>query len=129
MTSLVGPSRAVLRRSALAVSAATLAILVASCSSSPTTHADTSTSVTRSTASTSATTATTATTSPANPTETAILNAWQSALEALYTYLQGLGSRTGRIWSAVRPVPISGRSSRTTSSIRRSSRRTSSSSG
>lgn len=88
MTSSVGPSRTVLRRSAFALSAAALAVLVASCSSSPTTHADTSTSVTRSTASTSVTTATTATTSPANPTETAILNAWQSALQALYTYLQ-----------------------------------------
>ena len=88
MTSSMGPSRAALRMSVFALSAAALAILFASCSSSPTTHAETSTSVNSSTASTSATTATTGSTSPANATETAILNAWQSALQALYTYLQ-----------------------------------------
>ncbi len=88
MTSSVGPSRAVLRRSAIALAAAALAVLIAGCSSSPTTHAETSTSVTRSTASTSATTATTGSTSPASATETAILNAWLSAQQTLYAYLQ-----------------------------------------
>lgn len=88
MTSSVGPSRAVLRRSAIVLATGALAVLVAGCSSGPTTHADTSTSVTRSSVSTSATTATTGSTSPANATETAILNAWQSALQALYAYLQ-----------------------------------------
>ncbi len=89
MTSSVGPSRAVLRRSAFALSVPALAILVASCSSGPTTHADTSTSVARSTASTTSTTATTATSNPASETQTAVLNAWQSAQQTLYAYLQG----------------------------------------
>ena len=88
MTSSVGPSRAVLRRSAFALSVPALAILVASCSSGPTTHADTSTSVARSTASTTSTTATTATSNPASETQTAVLNAWESAEQTLYGYLQ-----------------------------------------
>jgi hypothetical protein len=85
----VRPSKAMLKRSAIALSGVVLTIVMASCSSGPATHAATSTSVTRSTASTSATTATTATSSPASATQTAILNAWQSAEQTLYAYLQG----------------------------------------
>jgi hypothetical protein len=62
-----------------------MAVVMAGCSSGPTTHASTSTSVTRATGSASTTT----TSSPASATQAAVLNAWESAQQTLYGYLQG----------------------------------------
>jgi hypothetical protein len=58
---------------------------MAGCSSGPATNASTSTSVTRTTGSAG----TTSTSSPASATRTAVLNAWESAEQTLYGYLQG----------------------------------------
>ena len=86
MTSAVRPATAMLMRSAAVLSAAVMAIVIAGCSSDPAPHASTSTSVTRTTRST---TTTTTTSSPASATQTAVLNAWESAEQTLYGYLQG----------------------------------------
>ena len=86
MTSAVRPATAMLMRSAALLSAAVMAIAIAGCSSDPAPHASTSTSVTRSTGSTSSTTTTTS--SAASATQTAVLNAWESAEQTLYGYLQ-----------------------------------------
>jgi hypothetical protein len=75
------------RRSAAILFAVVMAIVMAGCSSGPTPHASTSTSVTGTTGSTSTTTTTTS--SPASATQTAVLNAWESAEQTLYAYLQG----------------------------------------
>ncbi len=85
MTSTVTPAKTMVTRSAAILSAIVMAIVMAGCSSGPTPHASTSTSVTRTTGSTSTTT----TSSPANATQTAVLNAWESAEQTLYGYLQG----------------------------------------
>ena len=82
MTSTVTPGKTMLMRSAAILSA----IVMAGCSSGPTPHASTSTSVTRTTGSTSTSTTTS---SPASATQAAVLNAWQSAEQTLYGYLQG----------------------------------------
>ena len=82
MTSTVTPGKTMLMRSAAILSA----IVMAGCSSGPTPHASTSTSVTRTTGSTSTSTTTS---SPASATQTAVLNAWESAEQTLYGYLQG----------------------------------------
>ena len=85
MTPPVTPAKTMLMRSAAILSAVVMAVVMAGCSSGPTTHASTSTSVTRTTGSTSTTT----TSSPASATQTAVLNAWESAEQTLYGYLQG----------------------------------------
>ena len=82
MTHAVTPPKAMLRR---AVSAVAIAVVAAGCSSGPTTHPGTSSSVTRTTGSS----ATTTTSTPAGTTQTAVLNAWESAEQTLYGYLQG----------------------------------------
>ena len=87
MTPAVRPATAMLMRSAAVLSAAVMAIVIAGCSSDPAPHASTSTSVTQTTRST--TTTTTTTSSPASATQTAVLNAWESAEQTLYGYLQG----------------------------------------
>ena len=86
MTSAVRPATAMLMRSAAVLSAVVMAIAIAGCSSDPAPHASTSTSVTRSTGSTSSTTTTTS--SAATATQTTVLNAWESAEQTLYGYLQ-----------------------------------------
>lgn len=88
MTSAVRPATAMLRRSAAVLSAAVMAIVITGCSSDPAPHASTSTSVTRATRSTTTTTSAT-TSSPTNATQAAVLNAWESAEQTLYGYLQG----------------------------------------
>lgn len=67
--------------------AALIPIVLAGCSSDPAPHASTSTSVARTTRSTATTTTTTS--SPATATQSAVLNAWESAEQTLYGYLQG----------------------------------------
>ncbi len=85
MTPPVIPAKTMLMRSAATLSAVAMAVVMAGCSSGPATQASTSTSVTRSTGSAGTTT----TSSPASATQTAVLNAWESAEQALYGYLQG----------------------------------------
>ncbi len=88
MTSAVTGVTTMLMRSAVVLFAAVMAVVLAGCSSDPAPHASTSTSVTRTTRSTTTTTTTT-TSSPASATQTAVLNAWESAEQTLYGYLQG----------------------------------------
>ena len=88
MTSAVKGVTTRLMRSAVVLFAAVMAVVLAGCSSDPAPHASTSTSVTRTTRSTTTTTTTT-TSSPASATQTAVLNAWESAQQTLYGYLQG----------------------------------------
>ena len=85
MKSTVAPAKTMVRRSAAVVFAVAMAIVMAGCSSGPTSHASTSTSVTETAGSTSTTT----TSSSASATQTAVLNAWESAEQTLYSYLQG----------------------------------------
>ena len=85
MTHAVTPPKAMLRRSVAAMSAVAIAFVAAGCSSGPTTHPGTSSSVTRTTGSS----ATTTTSTPAGTTQTAVLNAWESAEQTLYGYLRG----------------------------------------
>lgn len=85
MTSTVTPAKTMLKRSTATLSAVAVAVVMAGCSSGPATHGSTSTSVTRTTGSAGTTT----TSSPASATQTAVLNAWESAEQTLYGYLQG----------------------------------------
>ena len=85
MVQAVTPPKAMLRRSVAAMSAVAIAVVVTGCSSGPTSHPGTSSSVTRTTGSS----ATTTTSTPAETTQTAVLNAWESAEQTLYGYLQG----------------------------------------
>ena len=86
MTSEVTPAKTMLMRSAAILSAVVMAMVMAGCSSGPASHASTSTSVTRTAGSTSTTTTTSI---AASATQTAVLNAWESAEQTLYGYLQG----------------------------------------
>ena len=81
MTATVKPTKTWLVRSTATLSAVAMAIVMAGCSSSPATNATTSTSVTRTSGSTSATTA-------SSQASAAVLNAWESAEQTLYGYLQ-----------------------------------------
>lgn len=85
MTQAVTPPKAMLRRSVAAMSAVAIAVVVAGCSSGPATHPGRSSSVTR----TSGSSATTTTSTPADTTQAVVLNAWESAEQTLYGYLQG----------------------------------------
>ena len=85
MTPPVTPAKTMLQRSTVALAAGAIAVVMAGCSSGPATHASTSTSVTRTTGSAGTTT----TSSRASATQTAVLNAWESAEQTLYGYLQG----------------------------------------
>ncbi len=85
MTRAVTPPTSRLRRSVAVMSAVAIAVVAAGCSSGPTTHPSTSSSVTRPTGSS----ATTTTSTPAGTTQAAVLNAWESAEQTLHGYLQG----------------------------------------
>ena len=85
MTATVKPTRTLFVRSTATLSAVAMAVVMAGCSSGPATHASTSTSVTRTTGSPSTTT----TSTPPSAAQTAVLNAWESAEQTLYGYLQG----------------------------------------
>lgn len=85
MTRVVTAPKVKIQKSMAAVSAMAIAVVVSGCSSGPTTHPSTSSSVTRTTGSS----ATTTTSTLAGSTQTAVLNAWESAEQTLYGYLQG----------------------------------------
>jgi hypothetical protein len=85
-------STARLMRSGAILAVAVTTILLAGCSSDPANHPSTLTSVTRATRSTTSTT-TTAKSTPASARQTAVLNAWESAEQTLYGYLQGSWQR------------------------------------
>ena len=85
MTATVKPTRTLFVRSTATLSAVAMAVVMAGCSSGPATHASTSTSVTRTTGTPSTTTASTS----GSAAQTAVLNAWESAQQTLYGYLQG----------------------------------------